>query len=297
MKTAPCCFSLQDITTRWNSSYFMLKRILAQQQPLCAALIELRKADLMPSDSEFQAMESFVQVMEPIAKITAVAGAEKWITLSAVRPLLHKLLRIHLSEDQSDSRLVKMLKKSVLDKLQDYYTDPATSMLLDKACFLDPRFRTLPFLGHDEKEAIMKVVQGDAVKLANSQGENPVDLEGPTPKKPKNAQEGIMALLSDVMGQAESAGSPIEPEERARREVQKYASLDAEDGDPLDWWKNNQSKFPLLSELARKYLCIPATSVPSERVFSTAGHIVNAKRASLLPDHVSMLVFLAANLD
>ena len=127
--------------------------------------------------------------------------------------------------------------------------------------------------------------------------ENPVDLEAPTPKKPKNAPEGIMALLSDVMGQAVEAGSPIEPDKKARREVHQYASLDAEDGDPLDWWKNNQSKFLLLSVLARKYLCIPATSVPSERVFSTAGHIINVKRASLLPENVSMLVFLAENLD
>ena len=32
-------------------------------------------------------------------------------------------------------------------------------------------------------------------------------------------------------------------------------------------------------------------------VFSTAGHIVNVKRASLLPENDSMLVFLAENLD
>lgn len=101
-----------------------------------------------------------------------------------------------------------------------------------------------------------------------------------------------MALLSDVMCQDESqAGVVIEPVEKARREVHKYSSLDAEDCDPLGWWKVNKSKFPLLSELAQKFLCIPATSVPSKCVFSTAGHIVNVKRASLLPENVNMLVF------
>ena len=106
-----------------------------------------------------------------------------------------------------------------------------------------------------------------------------------------------MTLLSDVMGQAEAPRSPVDPEEKARREVQKYALLDADDGDPLDWWRNNEQRFPLLSVLARKYLCIPSTSVPSERVFSIAGHIVNAKRASLIPDNVNMLVFLSQNLN
>ena len=42
---------------------------------------------------------------------------------------------------------------------------------------------------------------------------------------------------------------------------------------------------------------VPATFVPSDRAFSIAGQVVNAKRACLLPDNVNMLVFLAENVD
>ena len=41
---------------------------------------------------------------------------------------------------------------------------------------------------------------------------------------------------------------------------------------PLSWWKSQGALlFPILAKLAKtKYLCIPATSAPSERVWSRA---------------------------
>ena len=40
-----------------------LERILQQQQPLCATLIEIRRSDLMPTDAEISNMEGFVEAM------------------------------------------------------------------------------------------------------------------------------------------------------------------------------------------------------------------------------------------
>ena len=62
--------------------------------------------------------------------------------------------------------------------------------------------------------------------------------------------------------------------------------------DPLEWWMENKRRFPVLYKLALKYLCIPATSVSSERVFSTAGDIVTASRSCLSTENVNMLLFL-----
>ena len=64
---------------------------------------------------------------------------------------------------------------------------------------------------------------------------------------------------------------------------------------PLAWWKENASRYPKLARAAKRLLAIPATSTPSERIFSKAGFIVNKHRSSLLPKNVDTLVFLAHN--
>ena len=61
---------------------------------------------------------------------------------------------------------------------------------------------------------------------------------------------------------------------------------------PLDWWRDNQYQFNLLALLARRILCIPSTSAPSERVFSTAGHNITKLRASLVSSNAADLIFL-----
>lgn len=62
--------------------------------------------------------------------------------------------------------------------------------------------------------------------------------------------------------------------------------------DPLLWWRQNAVRYPNLARLARRFLCIPATSAPSERVFSQAGLTIANDRARMLPQLANDLVFL-----
>ena len=57
--------------------------------------------------------------------------------------------------------------------------------------------------------------------------------------------------------------------------------------DPLAWWKENTAHLPHLQNLAKKYLSIPATSVPAERVFSKAGEAIQARQSNLKPENVN----------
>ena len=115
----------------------------------------------------------------------------------------------------------------------------------------------------------------------------------PKPKKPKSA---LVNLFGDVfIRKVEPSLSLLD---RIQIELKNYMKepvlpLSAT---PLLWWKLNCHKYPLIAKAARIILCVPATSVPSERVFSTAGDIVTAQRASLSPDNVDALIFLKKNM-
>ncbi|XP_039679163.1 E3 SUMO-protein ligase ZBED1-like [Perca fluviatilis] len=110
------------------------------------------------------------------------------------------------------------------------------------------------------------------------------------PKKKKKGLGSFFKVTTVTPPQQQHQAIASELHSYLQREI-----LDAEE-DPLKWWTESQRLYPRLSNLARKYLCIPATSSSSERVFSTSGNIVTCLRSSLKPDHVNRLVFLAKNL-
>ena len=72
----------------------------------------------------------------------------------------------------------------------------------------------------------------------------------------------------------------------------RYRGLEAlkSDENPLAWWDGQQKTFPLLCELARRILCVPASSAPSERLFSKAGLTFTKKRSKLTGERVGQLV-------
>jgi hypothetical protein len=84
-----------------------------------------------------------------------------------------------------------------------------------------------------------------------------------------------------------------------KREIEKYLDLPRLTNpkvDVLSWWKAQKCTFPLLAECARQCHCIPASSAPSERLFSRSGNLITQNRNSLSPKNVHMLLYLQENM-
>ena len=94
------------------------------------------------------------------------------------------------------------------------------------------------------------------------------------------------------------AGENGSASEVAKTELQRYEleePLDLENKQPLLWWKECELLYKYLSLLSKNFLCIMATSVPSERLFSTAGNLIAEKRSRLTSDNIDKLIFLYEN--
>jgi hypothetical protein len=70
----------------------------------------------------------------------------------------------------------------------------------------------------------------------------------------------------------------------------------ASEENPYTFWKSNAQAFPVLAQLARRYLAPRASSVDNERVFSGTGRLLEPKRNRLTAKNGSMLAFLYHNI-
>ena len=83
------------------------------------------------------------------------------------------------------------------------------------------------------------------------------------------------------------------------REFENYRAepeMSKDEDDILQWWRERRTKYPNLARLARKYLCVPATSTQAERVYSALGWLLNKRRLCLTGSHVNNLMFLKDNI-
>ncbi|XP_076135696.1 E3 SUMO-protein ligase ZBED1-like [Alosa pseudoharengus] len=295
---------INDVPTRWNSSHDMLERFLEQQPAIFATLMsrELRKGEDVSTlnENDLCNAEDMVKVMAPVKVITTVMCEDEQPTISMMAPLRAKLKK-HFQATTEDTGLIREMKKVFLDDFEKRYTQ--VEDLLCIASALDPRFKSLPFLSDHDTERIFMCISDEATALHNKKAEetdkeshpspmqedpahgdadnSPVEVQeeprdGPPPckKKKSTALDQLFGETYEVRTIGRSS------RERANEEIQRYRerNLLPLNGSPLEWWRA-QVDLPLLSAITKRYLCIPATSVAAERVFSTAGDIISSQRS------------------
>ena len=201
---------------------------------------------------------------------------------------------------------MKSVKEVMRRDMSGWYQDVDVLAFMHKAALLDPRFKTLAHLPATTVEDVTVSIRSEIVEFLRqevnqlSESETNQTKEGPPPQK-KQKIHPLKKLLGDKFGapSQRAAARSVSLEDQAEAELVRYKAEPQSPLEhcPLQWWRDHHTIYPLLSRLARKYLCLPSTSVPSESLFSISGIVVNEKRAALDPHNVNRIVFLHDNLD
>ncbi|CAB4377035.1 unnamed protein product [Rhizophagus irregularis] len=158
-------------------------------------------------------------------------------------------------DDEKWNQIVKKAAKKCKVKLLEYYNKTNDTYLI--STILDPRLKLKYYKDHNWEETLVNTIYQKFVNIYNKfyASTKPEVLNNTSEIKEKSVMSRVFKRRN------------IEYID----EIQTYLSLSLmnEETDPLEWWKVNESQFPHLSQMARDYLPIPATSVPSEQSFSS----------------------------
>ena len=104
---------ITDISTCWGSTSKMLSHMIAQQQAVCAVLVDDQK--LWINEDEFTTLEEMVKVLEPLSYFTDALSGEQHVTVSPVHTVLNHIIKLILLEKPEDGHIVSQMKAKIIE--------------------------------------------------------------------------------------------------------------------------------------------------------------------------------------
>ena len=213
---------------------------------------------------------------------------------------MFQALEEHLTALSNETPMIKNMKKFMMSKMKTRYTTQQTKFL--KNCtLLDIRYKASVSTGFDDLEKDVK-----AILEAEIQEESQQVIDATQGQELHNLSSFEENLSNDNNDFFAFRDDPVVVHtenfefDSVKNEIKRYKNLtmsrtEKERCNILEWWRENKATFPCLFKAAKSHLHIPATSVPTERIFSLDGYVVRDRRSKLLADNVNKVIFLKKN--
>lgn len=137
----------QDVVTRWNSTYDMLKRIISIKDAVISTLAILQSSVQVLTPAEWKVVEKAVDVLQIFHEVTEEISSEKTVSISEVIVLVTSMF--HTVETfVSDIDIpyeVNMMANSLKAELKKRFEEIEDNEIISQAAILDPRFKKYGF--------------------------------------------------------------------------------------------------------------------------------------------------------
>lgn len=282
---------VQDVPSKWRTSFSMLERLVEQKKAIDELSIECNFREMISCD-QWEVMLSVCNALKPF-EVACQEMSSRTATLGQIIPLIHILNRkvdLLFDETVGIDNMLKSLKEAMVSRLSATLHDPRYTW----ATMLDPRYKTSLFTEDEAEQCKQDLVH----ELNSSASTSALD---DTPLLP-NGHGGEPAAAAndssrnDLWSLMDGIRHKIKQEEKPRSSelaVMEYLEEDILDQscDPLYYWNLRKFQWPDLAKVAARYVGCPPSVVPAESLFSSA---VNQPRPSL--ENIEGLLFLKVNL-
>lgn len=187
------------------------------------------------------------------------------------------------------------LKNNLLSSMKIRFMDIESHILLGPATLLDPRFKSKPFSNKSKLDFAKEILLSEM--RTSLEIESDIKKNDDDDKSNINeSDKGIWTKYKQIF----TTNSKKTCENSVNDELEHYLAepvMNPENSvkEVGHYWESSQ--YLRLKKLVHKFLCVPPATLFSERLFSSAGNIVDTKRNRLDPERVKMLVFLNKNLN
>ncbi|KAJ4943232.1 hypothetical protein JOQ06_005737 [Pogonophryne albipinna] len=292
----------QDVATRWNSTYFMMQRAIEIKEPLVSTMALLNPLLPALTPEEWDITKEVCDILKPFEEVTVEMSSERFVTGSKAILMARGLQRIvaHRQRNPSTHEPVKGMVNFLAADLEKRFGQIERVRVLAEATLLDPRFKKHAFVIERNAEETVSRVVGAATHAATPtlpSTEEEEEEEGGTTVNPPS--EPVPQFWADFEERVTTLRPGVQnPSTGAMLEIKGFLAepLIPRKADPLEWWRVRALVYQNICTVMKTRLCIVATSVPSECVFSKTGQIITDRRNRLSPSKVRELVFLNANL-
>merc|ERR1711879_947283 len=156
--------------------------------------------------------------------------------------------------------------------------------MLRLSTICDPRYRKLAFRNPEKATSALEALKREMSLVRNVRSTVVRDERGRnSSSNPAKKAPSVWDSFDQEVEKSHTREEASSSDDIAT-EVYKYLRMRnlPRDKDPLFWWKEvGKELFPRIYQVARKYLLVLGSSVPSERIFSSAGLTITARRCNL----------------
>lgn len=279
-----------DVKTRWNSVYYMLERYVTLAPLVHQILMMNTTAPPTPTAIELQEIKTMLTILKPLEHVTKEISGEQYVTISKVIPIVNCLKTQIQNIDVSASPLAKSVQSTLLSKIGTRFGPIEDNYFLAASCLLDPKFKSLHF---QDPRACSNAIAHIRRLCTNMQETHSSETDSDSSAGTTVAYD-FWSHHKTLAHNKQKKGSERESLFLKPDEVSLYLSNPVAplSTDPLAQWEDMRNTFPCLYKIAQELLTIPATSVPSERLFSKAGATMTKIRNRLASKRLNKLLFL-----